>query len=222
MEISAERVGVDGPHGTLLAPTSLRVAEGQLALVTGEPGAGHTALALALAGRMRYHHGVVLADGKRDDAALRRSVAVVDSAETTEPEGVLTVAEAVAEELAMASLPSGKTAVRRWLAAHDTAEHARTRVEHVPAEPRTRLLAELAVARPGVRALVFDSPDRHTTDAHTWWATALRHARNGLAVVVLCTGAAARQLPVPAARIGTDRQPAPLAIAHDLSLSEQS
>ena len=71
----AEGLAVDGTHGVLLAPTSLRAVPGSVLLVAGTPGSGHTALALALAGRMRPDHGTVTLDGDDDPRRLRRAVA---------------------------------------------------------------------------------------------------------------------------------------------------
>ncbi|KID28095.1 hypothetical protein HQ32_04654 [Prauserella sp. Am3] len=59
MQMIADRVGVGGPHGTLVPQTSLTVASGELALVAGDPGAGVTAFGLALAGRLRPSTGTV-------------------------------------------------------------------------------------------------------------------------------------------------------------------
>jgi ABC-type cobalamin/Fe3+-siderophores transport system ATPase subunit len=189
----------------------LRVRGGELALVCGEPGAGHTSLALALAGRIRPSHGSVTVDGHGETAAaLRKQVALVDSRDVNEPEDGLRLRDAVAEELMHAGQPAGRKAAEHWLVSQGADGYARERVENVPAEVRTRLLIEIAAARPGVQALMIDSPDRHTTDPSTWWPVALRQAGRGLAVVVLCEPPAARDLKISPAQLGRDEQPSPL------------
>lgn len=209
MEIRAERVGVDGPHGPLLQPTSLRVRDGEITLVTGEPGLGHTTLALALAGRIRPSSGTVTLDGRADAAALRKHVVLVDAPDVNEPEDGLKLSSAIAEELTNAGQPANRKAVREWLQTQDADVYADQRVENVPAAVRTRLLVELAGSRPGVQALMIDTPDRHISDPGTWWPLALRQAERGLAVVVLCSPTTADFLPIPAARLGQDDQPDP-------------
>lgn len=210
MEIQATQIGVHGPHGPLLRPTSLRIRTGELALVAGEPGTGHTALALALAGQLRPDSGTVLLDGKPGAAGLRRRVAVVDAPQVTEPDDGLKLAAVVGEELALTGAPAGRRAVAAWLTARDADRYATDRFRTLPPTVRTRVLAELAAARPGVELLILDSPDRHTDDAHSWWSVARTHAERGLAVVALCTHSSARLLDVTAAHLGKHDQPPPI------------
>lgn len=217
MQVRAEQVTVRGPHGTLLPPTTMRVAQGQLAVVGGEPGEGHTALALALAGRIKPHGGVVTLDGDQAPERLRALTAIVDSPDVTEPDEALRLSDVVAEGLALANRPHGRKAVAAWITEHNAAQHARDRVEALPPDVRAAVLTELAVAREGVRLLVFDRPDRHTSNPQAWWPLALRHAQHGMAVVVLCLTGAARLLPVPTAQLGRDEQPAPLTVGQPVS-----
>ncbi|WP_243727378.1 ATP-binding cassette domain-containing protein [Actinocrispum wychmicini] len=203
---------MDGPHGPLLRPTSLRVRGGELALVTGEPGAGHTSLALAMGGRIRPSHGAVTLDGRGDDAALRKHVALVDSPEVNEPEDGLQLRDAVAEELMHAGVRASRKRAEQWLMSQGAGGYARERVENVPADVRTRLLIELAAGRPEVWALMIDLPDRHTSNHTTWWPVARRQAERGLAVVVLCEPPAAQALPISPALLGSDDQPSPLTV----------
>jgi ABC-type multidrug transport system ATPase subunit len=79
VQIHARHVGVTGPHGPLLKPTSLLVRPGELVLVAGEPGAGHTALGLVLTGRMRPTTGEV----SPSPAELRKRVVLLDSPRTS-------------------------------------------------------------------------------------------------------------------------------------------
>ena len=209
MRVHADRVAVEGPHGTLLPPTSLTVDEGELAFMHGEPGAGVTAFGLALSGRMRPRTGLVTLDGKADPRKLRALGAVVDAPEITAPEGSLPVRMAVAEELSIGKLPAGKDAVARWLDEHDLTGRAGVRFEHLSPAERTRLLTALAAARPGVRLLVLDTPDRHTSDVSSWADLARSYAERGFAVVVLTATTPPGVLPAPPARLGRTEQPEP-------------
>jgi ABC-type multidrug transport system ATPase subunit len=206
VEIYARQVGVTGPHGPLLRPTSLRIRTGELTLVAGEPGRGHTALALTLAGQLRPDTGEVLVDGRADRAALLRRVAVVDAPQVTEPDDGLRLAAVVAEELALSGAPAGRRAVAGWLAERDGTRYARDRFLTLPPALRTRLLVELAAARPGNEVLILDCPDRHTDDVQGWWELAQAHAQRK-AVVVLCSNSSAQLLGAPAARLGQPNEP---------------
>ncbi|MEV6903108.1 ABC transporter ATP-binding protein [Amycolatopsis sp. NPDC051372] len=207
MQVRADRVSLEGPHGTLLPPTSLTVEDGCVTLVHGEPGVGITALGLALAGRVKPSTGTVTADVP---GLLRDLVAVVDAPGVSEPDEALPLRVVAGEELALAHRPAGKEDVARWLTEHDAAPFAGTRFENLEPALRTRLLAELAAERTGVRVLVLDTPDRHTSLVETWTAVAEEHARRGLAVAVLTATTPASALPYPPARIGSTDQPGPV------------
>ncbi|MBM7813746.1 ATP-binding cassette domain-containing protein [Saccharothrix algeriensis] len=200
MEIHAQRVGATGPHGPLLKPTSLRVPAGEAVLVAGPPGAGHTAFALLLSGRLRPGAGTVTPNA----AELRKHVVLVDSPEVNEPEGSMPLAAVVGEELAMNGRRAGRKAVADWLVERGAEEFADARFDQVPAESRCSLMLELAAGRPGARVLVLDSPDRYHGDPAGWWAAARRRVTPHLSVVVLCTTTSAAVLDVPAARLGAD------------------
>lgn len=207
MQVRADRVSLEGHHGTLLPPTSLTVDEGDLAIVHGEPGVGVTAFGLALAGRLKPTTGTVHAEGT--DAGLPELVAVVDAPGVSEPDENVQLRIVVGEELALAHRPARKDDVARWLAEHDAAPFADTRFENLEPALRTRLLTELAAARRGVRVLVLDRPDRHTSQVGTWTDVAREHAERGFAVVVLAATTPESALPFPPARIGRTEQPAP-------------
>ncbi|MFD1150370.1 ATP-binding cassette domain-containing protein [Saccharothrix hoggarensis] len=204
MEIHARRVGVTGPHGPVLKPTSLLVKPGELVLVAGPPGAGHTALGLVLSGRMRPTTGEVAPSA----AELREHVVLVDSPDVSEPEAALSLAGVVGEELAMNGARSGRKAVADWLTERDADAYLDHRFEQVPAATRCALMLDLAAGRPGARALVLDSPDRYHGDPAGWWELARRHVTPDRSVVALCTTTTAAALgTVPAARIGADNVP---------------
>ncbi|GGM70972.1 ABC transporter ATP-binding protein [Longimycelium tulufanense] len=212
MEIQARRVGVNGAQGPLLPPTSLAARSGAVTLVSGEPGQGHTALALAVAGRMRPSSGTVLLDGAQAPERLRRRVAVVDAPGVSAPEDALDLAFVVREEMGLGGHRASRRRVATWLAERDAGEYAHRRFDSVPPELRLRLLVELAAIRRGVRGLVLDCPDRHGCDPELWWSLARAQAEQGMAVVVLCAPPTAALLDVPAARLGEHDQPPPVVV----------
>lgn len=214
MDIHARHIAVNGRYTQLLPPTSLQIAEGQLAVVRCLQEQA-TSLALALSGRIEPDDGAVLLDGQGDDATLRDLVAIVDSPGVTEPEPSLPLSAVVAESLSLAGRPANRAAVEEWLVEQHAEQYAKYRFETLPAPLRTRLLVELAIAKRGVKMIILDCPDRHTGDQQTWWTVALRQAQRGLAVVVLCADGAARSLPVDAAKVGQMQQPAPLTVTVD-------
>ncbi len=201
MQLEAVGVSVFGPHAPMLTGTSVRVDEKQVVLLTGYPGPGHVAAALALSGRLKPDTGEVTLQGSSDPAVLRRKVAVVDAPGITEPDDALPVQTVVGEELAMAGHKAGRKAVLAWLDEHGAAEHAATRFEHLPVAARTRLLAELTVARPDVKVVILTMPDRHGGDPHEWYALGRDLADRGYAVLITCADTSARLLDVPADQV---------------------
>ena len=212
MELQATGISVRGPHAPLLNATSAQVADHQVVLLAGYPGPGHVAAALGLSGRLKPDTGIVRLDGKADPALLRRRVAVVDAPGITEPDDALPVQTVVGEELAIAGRRAGRKAVLEWLTEHGAAEHAGKRFEHLPVAVRTRLLAELTVARPDVQAVVLTMPDRHGGDPHDWYALGRELAARGYGVIITCADASARLLDVKAAQLGNTDQPDPVQV----------
>src|SRR3954453_10171413 len=111
--LRAVGVRVDARPLPLLEPTTLAIRSGERQLVAGGPGHGHTPLALA--GALKVDAGFVELDGSRSGRALRRAVALVDVPGVSEPDPVLPLGTVVAEELAMAGLPTRHGAVRNYL-----------------------------------------------------------------------------------------------------------
>jgi energy-coupling factor transporter ATP-binding protein EcfA2 len=213
--LAATGVRVDARPMALLEPTSLTVRSGERLLVAGEPGHGHTALALALGGRLRVDAGAVELDGKRSGRLLRRSVALVDVPGVSEPDAVLPLGSVVAEELAMAGLPTRHGAVGAFLAARGMEHLASFPLEAVPPAARVRVLAEIAAQRPGVVALVLTVPDRFGGDPRAWWGLAAELAAVGYAVVVTCTDASALEVTgAPWSHPWTGPAPVALGSAH--------
>lgn len=197
MELIADRVEVAGAHAPLLLPTSLTARRGRVTLVAGDPGYGHTALALALGGRVAVAGGSVTLDGSADPASQRRHVALVDVPDVTAPEDSVSVRAALAEQLALAGRPSSRAATRAFLAGHGDAGLAEERFESLLPHERTVLLMDVAASRAATRVLVVAAPDRLGGDPERWWDRARRLAEEGLTVVVQCTHATARALGQP-------------------------
>jgi ABC-type uncharacterized transport system ATPase component len=146
MALTATDVEVQDHHRSFLPPTSLQLSIGQILVVVGDPGPAHSALALALAGRLVPDAGQVTLDGDPDPRLRQRAVALVDVPLVSEPDDVLPARTVVGEELAMAGQPAGARAVTRWLVAHDLdiGEH---RMDELTADVRVRMMVRLAVLR---------------------------------------------------------------------------
>lgn len=184
MLVVVHSVAVEGPHGPLLRPTSLSFSDGRASLVVGPPGAGHTALALAVSGRLRPSSGYVTIDGERSPAALRRRIAAVDVAGVSEPDDEVRLSTVIGEELAMCGRRASPSAVRAYLAERGADDFGGARVEDVPPDIRTWLLADLAMQRPRVDGIVIACPDRYGLGAAVAWEIALWAAERGAAVLL--------------------------------------
>ncbi|WP_246485832.1 hypothetical protein [Kribbella qitaiheensis] len=152
-------------------------------------------------------------DGQTDGGVLRRRVAVVDAPGITEPDDALPVKSVVGEELAIAGRKAGSKAVQAWLQAHGWHEYADKRFEHLPIAVRTKLLAELTVARPEVKIVILTMPDRLGGDPHEWYGVGRDLASRGYGVIITCADASARLLGVPAAQLGSVDPPEPVKVA---------
>nr|WP_051876368.1 hypothetical protein [Cellulosimicrobium sp. MM] len=221
MQITLTDVRVDGRREPMLEPMDLAWSTGECVLVAGEPGHGHTALALVATGRFDPSAGEVRLTpastpshrsgrpARGAAATLRDVTAVVDVPGISEPDDALTVADVVAEGLALAGRRSLPTDVTRWLADHSLTTDRARRLDQVPGVVRTALLAALAAEDPDVRFLVLTLPDRHGGEPSGWWEVAQSLAGAGYGVLVQCTRASARDLGVdlPPARGASIHQP---------------
>ena len=117
-----------GPNGIALPETSVAFVSGSARLAIAETEQRPTILGLLAAGRMRPDTGEVLLDGKRDAAALRRRVALVDAPDVSDPAGDVTVAGIVAEELMFAGRRSDPVAALRRLDELEARDLARIEV----------------------------------------------------------------------------------------------
>ncbi|MGZ0712162.1 hypothetical protein ACWPKO_27880 (plasmid) [Coraliomargarita sp. W4R53] len=180
-----------GRQGEALPVTTAAFATGQTSLVIAETEQRPTVLGLIASGRMRADTGEVLIDGKKDAAALRRRVALVDAPSVSDPSPDITVAGIVAEELMFAGRRSDPVAALRWLKQMSARTQARVPIADVAPAERVRLLLELAALRSGVEGLILVSPDRHGGDPLEWWQLANQFADRGFAVLVIAGSASA-------------------------------
>lgn len=189
--LRASNVSVLSNGRTLLEPTTFTVSTGEIVVVVGEPGYSHTALALALAGRLSVDAHAVRIDGEHSAKELQRLVALVDVPGVSEPDGSVPLRTIVGEEMSMAGLRAGRRSVNKWLRGQSIEELADERMDEVPAAVRTRVLAGLAACREGVRFLVLVLPERMGALPFTWMATAQALADIGFGVLVTASPTAA-------------------------------
>ncbi|MFE4464515.1 hypothetical protein ACFRCR_05265 [Oerskovia sp. NPDC056781] len=199
MQIAMDDVQVEGRRAPMLEATTLTLASGECVLLAGEPGHGHTALALVATGRLAPFTGTVTLVGDdgtttTETADLRRVTAVVDVPGISEPDEALTVGDVVAEELSLAGQRSLPGHAKKWLDAHDLLDRRGDRVDELHGTLRTALLTSLASERADVRFLVLTLPDRHGGEPSGWWAVAESLAALGYGVLVQCTRSSARDL----------------------------
>lgn len=187
MKVVLDQVG----KGAALPPTSAAFETGRATLARAETEQRPTVLGLIASGRMRPDSGTVTLDGAADPSAMRRRIALVDAPDVSEPAADVTVAGIVAEELMFAGRASHPVAVGRTLRELGASEWSRHAIGTVPPTVRIRLLAELALLRKGVDALVIVSPDRHGGDPVEWWRFARELAGRDKAVLVVAGDASA-------------------------------
>jgi ABC-2 type transport system ATP-binding protein len=174
---------------------------------------------LVAGGRMSVDRGSVAADGSADVEALRVGVALVDTPVVAEPTADLPVSVIVAEELAFAERPHGKGDVASALEGLGLRRYLSVPLAAMPPTERTRMLAELAVLRRGVQALILTSPERHGGPTEGWLAVAADFAARGYTVLVIAGHAA-----VDTARRAADTSPpaAPNPVTDTTATTERS
>ncbi len=199
IRVELNDVAVGHGPAAVLPPTSTAYRSGSVALVASEGGQRPTVLSLVAAGRMKPDAGTI------DPRELRDRVALVDTPTVAEHSDDVRVAMVVREELALA----GRHDVSAQLAR--LGDWARRPFGALPAADRIRLLAELALLRPGIEALVVTSPERHGGDPLVWFRMLREIAARGIAVLVVTDAATVRALPTT-----------PLPGADDVPLFESS
>ncbi len=180
-----------GKGGIVLEPTSLSFRTGEATFARAETEQRPTVLGLIASGRMKPDTGTVLVDGTTDRKTMRRTIALIDAPDVSEPASGVAVAGVVAEELMFAGRASHPFAVARFLDSLGFGSLAKQPISTVAPTGRVRLLTELAVLREDVTALVLVSPDRHGGDPIGWWTIARRLAVRGYGVLVIAGDASA-------------------------------
>ncbi|QPZ37755.1 hypothetical protein [Paramicrobacterium chengjingii] len=174
-----------GKNAEVLPPTTVTVQSEHVTFVRADTEQRPTVLGLIVAGRMKPSSGDVTVDGERSPKRLRRTIALIDAPDISDPAPNVPVWRVVSEELMFAGRPAHPIAVRDALdELHLTAER---RLDMAQLEPtaRVRMLLELASRRPGVEALVLVSPDRHGGDPVEWWRVCRTFAARGYGVLVI-------------------------------------
>jgi hypothetical protein len=187
----ADGVQVERPSSHLLPTTSLVLPRGGVVVAIGSTEIHCTALALALAGRLRLTDGRVHVDGDPRRRTLQRRVALVDVPTVSDPEPGIPFRTVVKEELALTPRRHGVRRTARWLKERNLGPVARTPLTDLPGPLRLESLAELASYRTGVQYLVLGYPERHGIPVEYWADTAGAFAERGFGVLVTASHAIA-------------------------------
>lgn len=177
--------------GRALPTTSLEFHTGAVRYALAETEQRPTVLGLIASGRMRPDAGRVTIDGAVNAGLLRRTIALVDAPDVSDPHADITLAGVVGEELMFAGRRATPLHARRWLNEIGFGELAGVPIGNVDPAARVRILCELAVLREGTRGIVLVSPDRHGGSPDGWWRIAGEFADRGYAMLVILGGSAA-------------------------------
>ncbi|CAN7153655.1 hypothetical protein LJR186_000102 [Microbacterium foliorum] len=180
-----------GRGGQSLPTTSLEFHSGAVRFALAETEQRPTVLGLIASGRMRPDTGRVTIDGDSDNKALRRTIALVDAPDVSDPHPDITLAGVVGEELMFAGVGATPVHARRWLNQLGFGELAGVPIGNVDPAARVRILCELAILREGTEGIVLVSPDRHGGSPDGWWRIASEFADRGYAMLVVIGGSAA-------------------------------
>ena len=180
-----------GRDGQALPTTSLEFHTGAVRFALAETEQRPSVLGLIASGRMRPDTGRVTIDGSTDNRALRRTVALVDAPDVSDPHPYIALAGVVGEELMFAGKGATPLHARRWLTQLGFGELAGVPIGNVDPAVRVRILCELAILRDGTEGIVLVSPDRHGGSPDGWWRIASEFADRGYAMLVIVGGSAA-------------------------------
>ncbi|MFJ2543602.1 hypothetical protein [Microbacterium sp. NPDC087589] len=180
-----------GRGGQSLPTTSLEFHSGAVRFALAETEQRPTVLGLIASGRMRPDTGRVTIDGDSNNKALRRTIALVDAPDVSDPHADITLAGVVGEELMFAGLGATPLHARRWLNQLGFGDLAGVPIGNVDPAARVRILCELAILREGTEGIVLVAPDRHGGSPDGWWRIASEFADRGYAMLVVIGGSAA-------------------------------
>jgi ABC-type transport system involved in cytochrome c biogenesis ATPase subunit len=201
--LEARGVAVRNRQRTLLEPTSLTVRSGQVSVAYGDPGHGHTALALVLAGRLKPDRGSVSIGGIAAPKARQGTVALVDVPGVSEPDPRNKLSTVVGEELAMAGFSPARRKVRSWLGEQGFGDFGKERMEDLPGAVRIAALARLASLRDDVAFAVMTLPELHGGLPEWWMDTARVLTDENIGVLVTTsTSVAASLVDIPTYPLG--------------------
>ena len=192
--LEARGVAVRNRQRTLLEPTSLTVRSGQVSVAYGDPGHGHTALALVLAGRLKPDRGSVTIGGIAAPKARQGTVALVDVPGVSEPDPRNNLRTVVGEELAMPGFPANRAKVKSWLREQGYADFGKERMEDLPGAVRIAVLARLAALRDDVAFAVMTLPELHGGLPEWWLDTARVLTDENIGVLVTTSTSVAANL----------------------------
>lgn len=228
--IEIDHAGIGDEPGAPLPVVSAVAGPHRPGILAVETEQAPVLASLVAGGRMQPDSGRVLLDGHEDPAALRRTVALVDTPGIAEPFPVMTLRRIVREELAFAERRPSREHVDTVLDELGMSAYADTHVQRVPTDVRVRLLTELALLREGVTALVITSPERHGGVVADWFAVVRDVAARGVTIVLVTSKAVAETatqllatIPVPAdPSLPSDPVPDPDATAATAPLETRS
>ncbi|MBW8762356.1 MAG: hypothetical protein JF592_07195 [Microbacterium sp.] len=177
--------------GRALPTTSLEFHTGAVRYAIAETEQRPTVLGLIASGRMKPATGRVTIDGATDNRLLRRTIALVDAPDVSDPHADIALAGVVGEELMFAGRGATPLHARRWLNDLGFGELASVPIGNIDPAARVRIMCELAILREGTEGIVLVSPDRHGGSPDGWWRIAREFAERGYAMLVIVGGSAA-------------------------------